>query len=130
MTNTHAPLPMGTAAEQEQAVEELVRFGSHAGLDQATADRLMAPFGRVARLHREIANDPRNPKGLWRDDLPPKSPVLVVGGWELADQMASALGVRSGTAMGRGFRFRETVANLFTRLGRDRAGLTTTREEG
>lgn len=120
MTNPTLTGPSLTIARE--ALKLLIENGSHAGYDRETANRITVPFGFEARMHVEVANDPKNPKGLWIEGMKPRTKVERVGGWTLAAQICQHLGLPAGNALGRGSAFRQSVAAINGYLNYDPEG--------
>ena len=106
----------GTAAPAADprlaALQSLKDYGSHAGHTLESASEITRAFGFEPMMHTVIANDPKNPKGLWIEGKPARFKVQSLGGWELARQIAHIMGVKPGEAYGRGTEFHRTVENI------------------
>lgn len=102
---------------KEEALQELTENGSHCAYDRASAEAICEPFGIKPHLYEVEANV--TPKGLLVDGVEPGTVFERCGGWELAGQIASAIGAdttKAGQMMGRGFRFRAYLEAINAKL--------------
>lgn len=96
---------------RSEALAYLDDGGSHAAYSAEEALPVARAFGLAkVRMVTERANT--HPKGYLDPTLPVGTKVVVVGGWDLACQIADHLKLTYPRTLGRGFQFRAVMKVL------------------
>lgn len=103
-------------AQQEAAIEQLCRWGSHAALAPEDAAKIEPAFpGFKIHFWTERANV--RPKGLINPALKKGQRVKITGAWAVAASLAAHVGAEYEGADGRGTKFRNAIAAIREKLG-------------